>query len=46
VRWDAVAALAYVANWRFVLADQSYFDTLLGPSPLLHTWSLAVEEQF
>jgi peptidoglycan/LPS O-acetylase OafA/YrhL len=46
VRWDAVAALGYVANWRFVLADQSYFDTLLGPSPLLHTWSLAVEEQW
>lgn len=46
VRWDAVAALAYVANWRFVVADQSYFDTLLGPSPLLHTWSLAVEEQW
>ena len=46
VRSDAVAALAYVANWRFVLADQSYFDTLLGPSPLLHTWSLAVEEQW
>ena len=46
VRLDAIAALAYVANWRFVLADQSYFDTLLGPSPLLHTWSLAVEEQW
>ncbi len=46
VRSDAIAALAYVANWRFVLADQSYFDTLLGPSPLLHTWSLAVEEQW
>jgi peptidoglycan/LPS O-acetylase OafA/YrhL len=46
VRGDAVAALVYVANWRFVLADQSYFETLLGPSPLLHTWSLAVEEQW
>ncbi len=46
VRWDAAAALGYVANWRFVLADQSYFDSLLGPSPLLHTWSLAVEEQW
>ncbi|HSL73477.1 MAG TPA: acyltransferase family protein [Ilumatobacteraceae bacterium] len=46
VRWDAAAALGYVANWRFVLAEQSYFETLLGPSPLLHTWSLAVEEQW
>ncbi len=46
VRADALGALAYVANWRFVLADQSYFDSLLGPSPLLHTWSLGVEEQW
>ena len=46
VRWDAAAALGYVANWRFVLAEQSYFETLLGPSPLRHTWSLAVEEQW
>jgi peptidoglycan/LPS O-acetylase OafA/YrhL len=46
VRWDAAAALGYVANWRFVFAEQSYFETLLGPSPLLHTWSLAVEEQW
>lgn len=46
VRWDGAAALAYVANWRFVFADQSYFESLLGPSPLLHTWSLAVEEQW
>jgi len=46
VRWDAAAALGYVANWRFVFADQSYFETLLGPSPLRHTWSLAVEEQW
>ncbi len=46
VRWDAASALGYLANWRFVTADQSYFETLLGPSPLRHTWSLAVEEQW
>jgi peptidoglycan/LPS O-acetylase OafA/YrhL len=46
VRWDAAAAVGYVANWRFVLDEQSYFATLLGPSPLRHTWSLAVEEQW
>ena len=46
IRVDALAALGYVANWRFVLDDQSYFDASLGPSPLLHTWSLAVEEQW
>ena len=46
VRLDAVAGLAYVANWRFVSDQQSYFEAALGPSPLLHTWSLAVEEQW
>ncbi len=46
IRWDAAAAVGYVANWRFVLDEQSYFETLLGPSPLRHTWSLAVEEQW
>jgi peptidoglycan/LPS O-acetylase OafA/YrhL/lysophospholipase L1-like esterase len=46
IRWDAAAAVGYVANWRFILDQQSYFETLLGPSPLRHTWSLAVEEQW
>ncbi len=46
VRLDAIAGLAYVANWRFVFDQQSYFEAALGPSPLLHTWSLAVEEQW
>lgn len=46
VRFDAAAATGYVANWRFIIADQSYFDASLGPSPLRHTWSLALEEQW
>ena len=46
VRLDAAAALGYVANWRFILTDTAYFDRTAGPSPLEHTWSLAVEEQF
>jgi peptidoglycan/LPS O-acetylase OafA/YrhL len=46
MRGDAVASLGYVANWRFILNDVSYFETLLGPSPLRHIWSLAVEEQW
>ena len=46
VRRDGVASLTYVANWRFVLDQQSYFESAVGPSPLLHTWSLAVEEQW
>src|SRR3954447_9732878 len=43
---DALATLAYVANWRFVVDGTSYFEQYADPSPLLHTWSLAVEEQF
>ena len=43
---DALAALAYVANWRFWQAGQSYGALFTKPSPLLHFWSLAIEEQF
>lgn len=46
IRIDALAALAYVANWRFILSGQSYFASGVVPSPLRHTWSLAIEEQF
>jgi len=46
MRGDVVASLAYVANWRFIFNDVSYFETLLAPSPLRHIWSLAVEEQW
>ena len=46
LRGDAFSTLAYVANWRFVFSGQSYFVHFGPPSPLLHTWSLAVEEQF
>jgi peptidoglycan/LPS O-acetylase OafA/YrhL len=46
IRSDAIATLAYGANWHFVLSDQGYFAQAAAPSPLLHTWSLAVEEQY
>jgi peptidoglycan/LPS O-acetylase OafA/YrhL len=46
VRGDALATLAYVANWHFVATGQDYFVHFGATSPLLHTWSLAVEEQF
>ncbi len=46
LRADALSTLGYVANWHFVLSDQGYFHQTGPPSPLLHTWSLAVEEQF
>jgi peptidoglycan/LPS O-acetylase OafA/YrhL len=46
IRGDALATLLYVANWRFILSNQGYFTLAAAPSPLLHTWSLAVEEQY
>jgi peptidoglycan/LPS O-acetylase OafA/YrhL len=46
IRMDALAAIAYVANWRDVLAHFSYWSLFTAPSPLQHTWSLAIEEQF
>jgi peptidoglycan/LPS O-acetylase OafA/YrhL len=46
IRTDALATLGYAANWRFAWSHQSYFDHFSAPSPLMHAWSLAVEEQF
>jgi len=46
LRGDVLAALGYVANWRFYLSGQSYADLFRAPSPVLHFWSLAIEEQF
>ncbi|MHB8505075.1 MAG: acyltransferase family protein [Acidimicrobiales bacterium] len=46
LRWDGLASLFYVANWRFVLGHQPYFASFAAPSPLRHLWSLAVEEQW
>jgi len=46
LRGDALATMGYVANWHFAFSGQGYFASFHAPSPLLHTWSLAVEEQF
>ena len=46
IRGDGLATLAYVANWRFILDDASYFELWSEASPLRHMWSLAIEEQF
>jgi peptidoglycan/LPS O-acetylase OafA/YrhL len=46
LRADALATLAYVANWRAIFARRSYWEMFTAPSPLEHTWSLAIEEQF
>jgi peptidoglycan/LPS O-acetylase OafA/YrhL len=46
LRGDVVSALAYVANWHFYFAGRSYAQLFTAPSPVLHFWSLAIEEQF
>ena len=46
LRADALATLGYVANWRSILARRSYWEMFSAPSPLEHTWSLSIEEQF
>jgi peptidoglycan/LPS O-acetylase OafA/YrhL len=43
---DASAAALYVANIHFALQATDYLQSELAPSPLLHYWSLGVEEQF
>ncbi len=42
---DVLGATLYVANWRFVLNHSAYAAGYQAPSPLLHYWSLAIEEQ-
>jgi peptidoglycan/LPS O-acetylase OafA/YrhL len=43
---DGAAAALYVSNYRFALSATDYFAADAPPSPLLHFWSLGVEEQF
>jgi peptidoglycan/LPS O-acetylase OafA/YrhL len=43
---DGAAAALSVGNIRFALAAGDYFASVESPSPFLHFWSLAVEEQF
>ena len=46
LRGDAIWTLLYANNWHLIYAHQSYFAQFSTPSPLQHTWSLAIEEQF
>jgi peptidoglycan/LPS O-acetylase OafA/YrhL len=46
VAGDAAAASLYVSNLRFAVQATDYLASDLAPSPLLHFWSLGVEEQF
>jgi peptidoglycan/LPS O-acetylase OafA/YrhL len=43
---DGAASALSIANLRFALAEGDYFAVVTTPSPFLHFWSLAVEEQF
>ncbi|WP_074432941.1 acyltransferase family protein [Bacillus ndiopicus] len=43
---DFLASFFYVINWWFIFNDVGYFSNFGEPSPLLHFWSLAIEEQF
>jgi peptidoglycan/LPS O-acetylase OafA/YrhL len=43
---DAAASALYAANVHFALQATNYLQAELAPSPLLHYWSLGVEEQF
>ena len=46
IRNDMLATLLYVANWRSIFAEHDYWALFSSSSPLSHTWSLAIEEQF
>jgi peptidoglycan/LPS O-acetylase OafA/YrhL len=45
-RLDAISALFYFSNWWQIAQSSNYFVASGAVSPLTHTWSLAVEEQF
>jgi peptidoglycan/LPS O-acetylase OafA/YrhL len=49
LRGDGLATLLYFSNWHQIFTGQSYFAQVAAgssPSPLLHTWTLSIEEQF
>lgn len=43
---DFIAASLYVSNYLFALWQNDYQNLNAAPSPVIHYWSLAVEEQF
>src|SRR6202044_2839057 len=43
---DAPSTMFYVSNWYSIHNGVTYFSLSTQPSPLLHTWSLPIEEQF
>jgi peptidoglycan/LPS O-acetylase OafA/YrhL len=43
---DILAAATYTTNWHFIALGTDYLAQSTASSPVLHFWSLAVEEQF
>ena len=43
---DGLSTLLYTGNWHQIASGSSYFGATGPVSPLKHTWSLAIEEQF
>jgi peptidoglycan/LPS O-acetylase OafA/YrhL len=46
VSGDIISSALYTANWHFASQSVDYFAQGVEPSPVLHLWSLAIEEQF
>lgn len=47
LRVNGLVTLFYVQNWHLALQSHAaHLADIFTPSPLLHTWSLAIEEQF
>jgi len=46
VSGDIFSSALYTANWHFAAQSVDYFSQGQEPSPVLHLWSLAIEEQF
>lgn len=44
--FSAASTLFFISNFNFSLRSGGYFDSSAEEWPLLHTWSLAVEEQY
>lgn len=45
LRGDAIASIFYVSNWRSITSKLSYEEIFSTKSPLIHLWSLSIEEQ-
>lgn len=43
---DIIACAVYIGNWQFAAMAVDYLAADSAPSPVLHYWSLGVEEQF